>query len=116
MKVELYKILVELEQKDQNAESALMEILENLKDIDKSDPKVYEGSEIHNCKFGLYEVFWNSGGSSVASVGGLHNGDRYFYPSNWTAEEGRAPGSTFKKYEHDIKKIVLLYKQRDTDI
>jgi hypothetical protein len=36
---------------------------------------------------GLYEVFWKSGGSSLAAVGSLHNGDRWLAPCNWTMEQ-----------------------------
>jgi hypothetical protein len=33
---------------------------------------------------GLYRVFWKSGGSSVAAIGMLGNGDRWLAPTNWT--------------------------------
>jgi hypothetical protein len=37
--------------------------------------------------FGLYRLYWNSGGFSLASVGGLHNGTRWFAPANWTSPD-----------------------------
>lgn len=32
---------------------------------------------------GLYRVFWKSGGSSLAAIGMLPNGDRWIAPTNW---------------------------------
>lgn len=32
---------------------------------------------------GLYRVFWKSGGSSLAAIGTLSNGDRWIAPTNW---------------------------------
>lgn len=33
---------------------------------------------------GLYVIYWKSGGSSLAAVGILHNGERWYAPTNWT--------------------------------
>ena len=35
---------------------------------------------------GLYIIYWKEGGSSLASVGMLHDGTRWFAPSNWTGD------------------------------
>ena len=40
--------------------------------------------EVSKLPHGVYEVFWKSGGSSLAAVGSLHNGDRWLAPCNWT--------------------------------
>ncbi len=32
---------------------------------------------------GIYRVYWKSGGSSVAALGCLPNGDRWLAPTNW---------------------------------
>lgn len=32
---------------------------------------------------GLYEIFWKSGGSSLAAVGSNANGYRWVAPTNW---------------------------------
>lgn len=42
--------------------------------------------EVNNLDHGLYEVFWKEGGSSLAAVGSLYNGDRWLAPCNWTSE------------------------------
>ena len=41
---------------------------------------------------GLYKLFWKEGGSSLASVGQLINGDMWYAPTNWVdkTEEGIA--------------------------
>lgn len=43
---------------------------------------------------GLYFIFWKSGGRSLASVGLLHNGDRWFAAHNWTGESTSKIAST----------------------
>jgi hypothetical protein len=40
--------------------------------------------EVKKLPLGLYEIFWKSGGSSLASVGMIENGDRWLAPTNWT--------------------------------
>lgn len=34
---------------------------------------------------GLYHLHWRDGSSSLAAVGILHNGRRWFAPCNWTS-------------------------------
>lgn len=46
-------------------------------------------SETHQLSTGLYILFWNKnhgGGYSYASVGILHDGTRWYAPTNWTAK------------------------------
>lgn len=45
-------------------------------------------------KLGVYRLFWHSGGSSVAAVGMLDDGTRWYAPSNWTNREPGAVVST----------------------
>lgn len=35
---------------------------------------------------GLYFLLWKSGGASMAAVGILHDGTRWYAPVNWTNE------------------------------
>lgn len=35
---------------------------------------------------GIYRLDWKGGGSSVAAVGVLYDGTRWFAPVNWTSE------------------------------
>lgn len=34
---------------------------------------------------GLYILYWKSGGFSLAAVGSLHSGERWFAATNWVA-------------------------------
>jgi hypothetical protein len=34
---------------------------------------------------GIYRLYWDDGGSSLAAVGSDRNGDRWFAPTNWVA-------------------------------
>lgn len=34
-------------------------------------------------KHGIYEIYWNSGGSSLAAVGYDSNGNNWIAPCNW---------------------------------
>ncbi len=41
--------------------------------------------QVHELYHGLYRLYWKDGGSSLACVGSLHNGDRWFACTNWTS-------------------------------
>lgn len=43
---------------------------------------------------GIYNLFWKTGGSSVAAVGMLYDGRRWFAPINWTSKEPDGIAST----------------------
>lgn len=40
---------------------------------------------------GIYEIHWKDGGTSIAAVGSLPNGERWLAPINWTIGQGNAP-------------------------
>jgi hypothetical protein len=40
-------------------------------------------SQVQELRHGLYRVHWKEGGSSLAAVGSLPNGDRWIAPCNW---------------------------------
>jgi hypothetical protein len=67
----------------------------------------YTGEELHTIPLGLYEIFWKSGGSSLASVGNLHDGTRWIAPINWTA--ANSVSGRMDKCEKNIEKMKLLY-------
>lgn len=46
-----------------------------------------------NLKHGSYYIYWKSGGRSVATVGSLHDGRRWYAPSNWTSKSSNSFGS-----------------------
>jgi hypothetical protein len=47
-------------------------------------------AEVGDLRHGLYRLHWKSGGASLASVGSLNNGDRWFACTNWTASSVQA--------------------------
>lgn len=50
--------------------------------------KDMEGGVVKNLKRGLYEIYWKSGGSSLAAVGYDPAGNNWIAPSNWTGGMG----------------------------
>lgn len=76
----------------------------------KSAEGTYVGEDIKDCPYGLYEIFWKSGGSSIASVGGMYDGARWIAPTNWTCEMDQNPGTMLTEEKlADIDKMVLLF-------
>ena len=67
-----------------------------------------EHKEIMNCKYGVYKVFWRSGGHSVASIGGLYDGQRWLAPSNWTAPNGHNPTCLLMDKINDIDYMIRM--------
>lgn len=65
--------------------------------------------EILGCPHGIYKVFWKSGGFSLAAVGSLHDGTRWFAPTNWTGKEKAE--LTLEKSLDDIQSIYLLMER-----
>ena len=66
--------------------------------------------DILKCSLGLYKVYWKSGGSSLASIGQMYNGDRWIAPCNWTADgqENENPTVKIKKIIEDIDFLILI--------
>ena len=67
--------------------------------------------DVQNLDHGLYRVYWKKsqgGGTSLASVGILHSGQRWLAPTNWTCKDGQNPtgfgGETWKA----VKKVELI--------
>lgn len=42
-------------------------------------------AEVDQLDHGLYVLTWKSGGFSLAAVGSLHDGTRWFAATNWTS-------------------------------
>ena len=110
MKIDLYKHLIELENGSSNSESTLVKILKLIsKEDNDTNIESYMGEEIKDCPLGLYEVFWKSGGSSIAAIGNMHNGVRWIAPCNWTTSEGFDPTERIEgEFINNIKSIVLI--------
>lgn len=54
-------------------------------------------AELNAVPLGLYRVFWQSGGSSLASVGMDYEGKRWVAPTNWTAKVVKGPAALLAK-------------------
>ncbi len=65
--------------------------------------------EVKKLKNGVYRIHWFEGGSSVASVGRLHDGRVWMAPANWVAK--RPDGVATEKHWHQVAKVELLATQ-----
>lgn len=68
-----------------------------------------KASIVDTLPHGVYRIYWkkkHGGGYSLAAVGSLHNGSRWFAPCNWTSSELRvvAHGDDWKK----VKRVELI--------
>lgn len=108
MKLEIYKLFLQVENGKKTPEEAQIEILELMDTTHRSTPGTYTGEELHKVPLGLYEIFWKSGGSSLASIGNLHDGVRWIAPINWTHQD--SPTGRMDKHAIGIERMVLLYK------
>lgn len=60
--------------------------------------------EVRLLNHGLYKLFWKSGGNSLASIGSLCDGTKWFAPCNWTSEtEDGIASCDWNKIEKVIK-------------
>ena len=65
---------------------------EGIKEYTKEDPSL-----------GLYQIYWESGGSSLAAIGMDREGNRWMAPTNWTS------GSTnYEDYKKGIKYLIRI--------
>jgi hypothetical protein len=65
-------------------------------------------SEVNALEYGLYIIFWKSGGNSLAAVGGMESGERWIAPCNWLhpASLPTIARISWKK----VKRVVLVMK------
>jgi len=64
-------------------------------------------SQSKELRLGVYRIYWKSGGSSLASVGIMYNGDRWFAPANWTSNKYPHPIVASTKWI-SVKKVKLI--------
>ena len=107
MKAEMYQILLNVENENLTPEQAQSELLGLFSVTHLTSPDTYSGEDLHKIPFGLYEIFWKSGGSSHASVGNMHDGVRWIAPTNWTSAD--SPAGRMDKHADSIERMVLLY-------
>ncbi len=70
-----------------------------------------KNKEVQKLKHGVYRLHWKSGGYSLATVGSLENGNRWFACANWVSgsDEGiAASGEDWKT----VKKAVLIESRK----
>lgn len=63
-------------------------------------------------RHGLYRLFWKSGGFSLAAVGILHDGTRWFAPVNWTCKTSEGIASTDWK---SVERAELIFVRGPTN-
>jgi hypothetical protein len=54
---------------------------------------------------GVYELYWKDGSSSVAAVGSLHDGTRWFAPINWTSKDAAGIASAKWRLVDHVRRI-----------
>jgi hypothetical protein len=54
--------------------------------------------DLDKLPLGIYRVYWQSGGSSLASVGMDYAGKRWIAPTNWTAREVKGPAALISSH------------------
>ncbi len=104
----LYSILLSVSEGDLSPEDAQKRILEMISYRERTNPRSFSGSQLQTVPFGLYEIYWKSGGSSLASVGNMYDGVRWIAPINWTSEKD--PTGRMDKHANSIDHMVLLYE------
>ncbi len=52
---------------------------------------------------GIYEIFWKSGGSSLAAIGSDGNGQNWIAPTNWTTPS--CPSAGYRTMWEKISKV-----------
>ena len=63
--------------------------------------------EVQKLNHGVYRLYWSARTYSLASVGSLHNGDRWFACANWTSKDGEGIIS-FREDWESVQKAVLI--------
>lgn len=61
--------------------------------------------EVDKLEHGVYIINWKSGGQSLAAVGSLNNGTRWYAPTNWCSQTPKGIGCTDWSL---ISTVVLL--------
>ena len=71
-------------------------------------------AEARKLAHGLYRLHWRKkagGGSSLAVVGSMNSGARWFACANWTGKDGKGiPGSDNAKSWAMVKKAELIMR------
>lgn len=114
MKVNAYQLFLDVAEGHITPEQAQIELIKLLDTVKQESPGVFTGEAIKKCPIALYEVFWKSGGSSVAAIGFTYDGTRWLAPTNWTTGEDSVNPTCLldDKRIAEIDRIELLFKQK----
>lgn len=64
--------------------------------------------EIKEMPNGLYRIYWKEGGSSLAAVGCIYNGDRWMAPCNWTSRDYDYPKVATCHNWRKVERVELI--------
>ena len=64
--------------------------------------------EVQKLRHGVYRLYWSPRTYSLASVGSLHNGDRWFACANWVS--GDKEGITSQSWEGVVRAVLIESK------
>lgn len=70
--------------------------------------KTLNKRDVKNLPHGLYRLHWKSGGYSLASVGSLYDGTRWFAPCNWTSGDKLACSGIASTHWWKVKTAELF--------
>lgn len=67
---------------------------------------------------GLYRVHWKDGGTSLAAIGLMYDGQRWCAPTNWAAPanhvgSGYSPGGYGTKFWRQVASVTLFLNNAD---
>jgi hypothetical protein len=71
------------------------------KTTDKKELPPIKAEKVSSLRFGPHVIYWCDGGSSLAVVGQLHDGTRWYAAANWTSSHPQGVASTDWSKIHD---------------
>ena len=71
----------------------------NIKDMTKE--------EVQKLKHGVYRLYWSARTYSLASVGSLHDGSRWFACANWTSKTDEGVTGSGDNWDSVVKAVLI---------
>lgn len=63
--------------------------------------------EVQKLNHGVYRLYWSARTYSLASVGSLQNGDRWFACANWTSETKEGITGSGDDWNSVVKAVLI---------
>lgn len=63
--------------------------------------------EVQKLKHGVYRLYWSARTYSLASVGSLHDGSRWFACANWTSETEEGVTGSGDDWNSVLKAVLI---------